>query len=76
MMTKEQVHEAIDRLTEDQLNKVEAVLEQLDREDPRKRWKSIRGLRVPEEWPPDYGEFEAVRVEGEAVSDQVIRDRR
>lgn len=76
MMTKEQVHEAIDRLTEEQLNKVQMVLEQLDTEDPRGRWKSIRGLRMPEEWPPDYGNFEPVRVEGEAVSEQVIRDRR
>ena len=43
MMTKEQMHEAIDRLTEKQLNKVEAVLEELEREDPRERWKGILG---------------------------------
>ena len=75
-MTKEQMHKVIDRLTEEQLNKVAAVLKELEGEDPRERWKSIRGLRVPEEWPPDYGEFEAVRVEGEPVSEQLIRERR
>jgi hypothetical protein len=75
-MTKEQVHQAIDRLTEEQLNKVQAVLEQLHTDDPRERWRSIPGLRLPEEWPPDYGNFEPVRLDGESVSEQLIRERR
>jgi hypothetical protein len=75
-MTKEQVHQAIDRLTEEQLNKVQAVLEQLHTDDPRERWRSIPGLRIPEEWPPDYGNFEPVRLDGESVSEQLIRERR
>ena len=75
-MTKEQMHKVIDRLTEEQLNKVEAVLEQLDTEDPRERWKTIPGLRVPEEWPPRFGKVERLQVEGESASEQLIRERR
>ncbi len=75
-MTKEQIHEAIDRLNVDQLSHVEAVLEQLSREDPRERWRSIAGLKVPAVWPPDYGDFKAVRLSGEAVADQIVRERR
>lgn len=76
MTTKEQVHEAIDRLNDEQLNKVQAVLEQLSTEDPRERWRSIPDLRVPEEWPPDYGDFEPVKLDGEPVSERLIRERR
>ena len=47
-MTKEQIHEAIDRLSPDQLNQVRTVLEHLSREDPRERWRSIGGLKVPQ----------------------------
>jgi len=75
-MTKEQIHEAIDRLSPDQLNQVQTVLEQLSHEDPRERWRSIAGLKVPAVWPPDYGDFKAVRLTGEAVADQIIRERR
>ena len=75
-MTKEQIHEAIDRLSPDQLNQVQSVLEQLSGEDPRERWRSIAGLKVPAVWPPDFGDFSAVRLTGESVADQLIRDRR
>ncbi len=75
-MTREQVHEAIDRLTEDQLSRVQEVLEQFSADDPRGRWRRIAGLRVPDIWPPDYGDFTPVRIEGESVSEQLIRDRR
>ena len=75
-MTKEQIHEAIDRLSPDQLNQVQTVLEQLSREDPRERWRSIAGLSVPPVWPPDYGDFTAVTLSGESVADQILRDRR
>jgi hypothetical protein len=76
MMTKDQVHEAIDRLTDDQLNQVRAVLEQLSAGDPRGRWRNIPGIRLPAVWPPDYGDFRPVEVPGEPVSEQLIRERR
>ena len=60
-MTKGQIHEAIDRLNPEQLNRVESVLEQLSGDDPRDRWRKIANLKVPALWPPDYGEFTAVR---------------
>lgn len=75
-MTKEQVHEVIDRLTEEQFNKVQAVLEELDAEDPRERWKAIPGLRTPAHWPPRFGKVERLQVEGELASEQLIRERR
>jgi hypothetical protein len=75
-VTKEQIHEAIDRLNPDQLSHVQSVLEQLSGDDPRERWKGISGLRVPAVWPPDYGDFRAVRLTGESVADQLIRERR
>jgi hypothetical protein len=75
-VTKQQIHEAIDRLSPDQLNQVQTVIEHLSHPDPRERWRSIAGLKVPEVWPPDYGDFQAVRLTGEAVADQIIRERR
>lgn len=75
-MTKEQIHEAIDRLNPDQLNQVESVLEQFFSDDPRDRWRNIAGLKVPAVWPPDYGDFKAVRLPGESVADQLLRERR
>ena len=75
-MTKGQIHEAIDRLNPEQLNRVESVLEQLSGDDPRDRWRKIANLKVPALWPPDYGEFTAVRLAGESVADQLIRERR
>jgi hypothetical protein len=75
-MTKEQIHDAIDRLSPDQLNQVRTVLEQLSREDPLERWRSIAGLGLPVAWPTDYGDFTAVTLLGESVAEQLIRERR
>lgn len=38
--------------------------------------KSIPGLRLPSQWPPRFSTFEPVVVEGEPVSEQLIRERR
>ena len=74
-VTKEKLHQAIERLNDEQIGRVQAVLEQLSA-DPRERWRSIPGLGVPEQWPPDFGDFEAVKLDGEPVSEQLIRERR
>jgi hypothetical protein len=76
MTTKEQVHQAIERLSDDQLSKIQAAIEQLTADDPRERWRSIPGLQLPDVWPPDYGDFQPVKLEGESVSEQLIRERR
>ncbi len=77
-MTKEQIHEAIDRLTPDQLTQINAALEQISHEDPRERWRSIPGLKLPEIWPPDYGDFNPIKLtgEGESAAEQLIQERR
>jgi len=76
MMTREQVHEAIDRLDEGQLDEVRTVLEKISATDPRERWRRIPGLQMPDRWPPDFGDFQPLKLDGEPVSEQLIRDRR
>jgi len=38
--------------------------------------KRIPGIRLPAHWPPQYPEFEPIPIEGEPVSEQLIRERR
>lgn len=38
--------------------------------------QSIPGVRLPEHWPPRFETFEPIPVEGELVSEQLIRERR
>ncbi len=40
------------------------------------RLKMIPGVKLPDRWPPQYEKFEPLRVEGEPVSEQLIRERR
>jgi hypothetical protein len=40
------------------------------------RLKAIPGLKVPDHWPPHFEKFEPIKVEGEPVSEQLIRERR
>ncbi len=36
----------------------------------------IPGIGLPKEWPPRFVDFEPIKVEGEPVSEQLIRERR
>ena len=38
--------------------------------------KSIPGIRLPDHWPPQYPDFEPIAIEGEPLSEQLIRERR
>jgi hypothetical protein len=38
--------------------------------------RAIPGLRVPDHWPPRYEPFEPMPYDGEAPSEQLIRERR
>ncbi len=79
MMTKEEVHEAIDRLNEDQLRPVATLLEELLPSGKDKLWeqlKGIAGIRLPAHWPPRFGPVERAQVEGEMASERLIRERR
>jgi hypothetical protein len=79
MMTKEEVHEAIDRLNDDQLRPVATLLEEILPlgEDPvLHRLKGIPGIRLPAHWPPRFEKVEPLEIEGELASDRLIRERR
>lgn len=42
-------------------------------------WEYLRtmpGLRLPDHWPPQFERFEPLHIEGESVSEQLIRERR
>jgi len=36
----------------------------------------IPGIGMPEHWPPEFQRHEKLKVEGEPVSEQLIRERR
>jgi hypothetical protein len=40
------------------------------------RLRMIPGVKLPDRWPPQFEKFEPLRVEGEPVSEQLIRERR
>ena len=40
------------------------------------RLRMIPGVKLPDHWPPQFENFEPLHVEGEPVSEQLIRERR
>jgi hypothetical protein len=40
------------------------------------RLNSMPGVKLPDHWPPQFENFEPVKLEGESVSEQLIRERR
>jgi hypothetical protein len=38
--------------------------------------KSMPGVKLPDQWPLQFEQFEPIQVEGEPVSEQLIRERR
>ena len=60
----------------------QALAEQAGREaigPPDQVWeclKSIPGIKLPDHWPPRFEKFEPLSVEGEPLSEQLIRERR
>jgi hypothetical protein len=40
------------------------------------RLNSMPGVKLPDRWPPHFEVFEPIHVEGEPVSEQLIRERR
>lgn len=76
MTSREELHRAIEQLSDDELRQVSAVVERLLQPDWGRRLAGIPGVRVPAEWPGKFESVERVRVEGELVSEQLIRERR
>ncbi len=77
--TRNELHEAIDRLNEEQVKQAMALVQQLLTHKPDPLWeclKTIPGLTLPDHWPPQFAEFEPLEVEGEPASEQLIRERR
>lgn len=78
MTTRQDLHEAIDKLTDDQLEKVIKAVKPIVESNPYEILKNAPGIRVPDEWPPQYPVFEPIKIslEGELPSEQLIRERR
>lgn len=46
---------------------------------PDRVWQKLNampGVRPPKHWPPHFEKFEPIVIEGEPISEQLIRDRR
>lgn len=78
MTTRQDLHEAIDKLTDDQVKKVIEAVKRVIASNPYELLKGAPGIRVPDEWPPEYQVFEPIKIsqEGELPSEQLIRERR
>jgi hypothetical protein len=79
MQSRDELHEAINRLTEDQALKVMGVVRRFlyDGSDPVvERLSAIPGIRMPASWPPRFKPVRPLSAEGELASDRLIRERR
>ncbi len=79
MAPRSELPEAIDRLNENQVGHVMAMVQGLLEKQPDpvlERLKRIPGVELPAHWPPQFEQFEPVQVEGEPISEQLIRERR
>jgi hypothetical protein len=79
MATRSEVHAAVDRLPEGDLDRVMLAMANMvePAQDPVLEYlKTVPGIEVPEEWPPDFPRVDPITVEGEAVSVQLVRERR
>lgn len=60
----------------------EALAERLGHYDPAQadpvwqKLKTMPGLHLPDHWPPQFAQMEPLHVEGESVSEQLVRERR
>lgn len=78
MTTRQDIHEAIDKLTDDQVKKVIEAVKPIVESNAYEILKGCSGIRVPEQWPPEYQVFEPIEISpGEELpSEQLIRERR
>lgn len=70
------LHQLLDELPEEQMSAAFAALTQVQQDTLRSTLASILGLRLPAHWPPQFADFEPMPYEGEAPSEQLIRERR
>ena len=79
MATRAELLEAIERLNEKQMGQVMALVQGLLEKDPdpiRECLKTIPGVKLPAHWPQRFKRVEPLKVEGELVSERLIRERR
>lgn len=76
MTTREELYQVLESLTEEQMREALEKIRPMVKEDPFAGLRGVAGIYVPEKWPPEYEKFEQVKVEGEPVSEQLIRERR
>ena len=78
MGCREELHRAIDKLTDKQVesvkNNVDALLERSHDESLHELLR-IPGIRLGRDRDPNYNRLEPIKVEGELASEQVIRER-
>ena len=79
MSTRQELHEAVDRLDESKLGDALVIVQNMletDGDAMRRRLKALPGVKLPDQWPPTFAAFEPIQVEGEPVSEQLIRECR
>jgi len=77
MTTRQDLHEAIDKLTDNQVQKVIEAVKPIVEASPQELLKRAPGSRVAEQWTPEYPVFEPIKVTGDELpSEQLIRERR
>ena len=78
MSCRAQLHQAIDKLTDKQVesvkHNVDMLLEQANNDDLHELLR-IPGIRLGRAMDPDRMRFEPIKVDGELVSEQLIRER-
>ena len=73
---RQELHQLVDQLSEEQLREAANVLENLRRASFATLLRDIPGVRMPEEWPPRFTDVEPIPVSGELPSEKLIRERR
>lgn len=70
------LHQLLDSLPDEQMPAAEAALTQVQQGALRSALASIPGLRLPAQWPPRFPLFEPMPYDGEAPSEELVRERR
>lgn len=76
MTIREELHQLIEGLNEEQLQHALKLFKPMVGKDPFRDLQGVPGIRLPEHWPPEFEDFEPMKVEGELPSRQLIRERR
>lgn len=79
MQSRSELQEALNRLSDEQLQQVIAVVNDIldNSSDPvHERLRQIPGVRMPAHWRSPFEPVEPLRAVGELASERLIRERR